>query len=837
MSLDWPLTNPVLVFATVMLIVLLAPPLFRRLGMPGLVGLIVSGAVVGPNALGMLQRGTTFELLGTVGLLYLMFTAGLSLDLNQFVRYKGQSLTFGGLSFLFPTGLAYLLGTRMLDFSPAAALLLGAVVGSHTLLAYPVADRLGITKNRAVTMTMGGTMVTDTISLLLLAVVTATVEGEAGLLFWLGFVALVTAYGGLVFYGIPRLGQWFFRTVRKQADLEFVFLLAVVFVTAYLAELVYLAPIIGAFLVGIALNPLVPERSALMLRIEFVGEALFIPFFLISVGMLVDAWVLLEGWTVGVYALSFAGLVWVGKALAAGSATWLYSLSTDEMWTVFGLSTPQAAATLAVTLVGFDMGLFDEATVNAVVLLILLTALVGPWFVERFGRAVALAEAETPYEPSDAPQRILIPLANPETVDELMDLAVLLRAEDSEEPIYPMTVVRDGGDVEARVAEGEALLEHAVLHAADSEVPVVPLTRVDYNVADGMVRAVTEERISTIVVGWQGDNTARRFVFGSVLDQFLAETEEMVVVGRTRGPIAAHERLLLALPPHAEREQGFPDMVRALKALSHHAGLDLVLVATRDALSVMTPRFDQTAPEMEIETWPLDEWADLVGTLDQRAASDDLITLVSEREGSVAWRPSLRRLPGLLTRRFDNNTVLTVYMSEMTVGSSVAAEKDSFRPAGLLEVLRPEDAWLDLKGDVAGDVLEALVTRGMGRTPAVDDIVAGLRETEEYAPELRPGIALYATHSTTQEATRLLIGTSQKGVTLPDTSRPVHVVFALIGGQNLRPDEYLQLLGAATVLARKDDTVDALLDAPHASALVDELQARVRQAAGHPASG
>jgi len=831
MSPDWPLTNPVLVFATVMLIVLLAPPLFRRLGMPGLVGLIVSGAVVGPNALGLLQRGTTFELLGTVGLLYLMFTAGLSLDLNQFVRYKGQSLTFGGLSFLFPTGLAYALGTQGLDFSPPAALLLGAVVGSHTLLAYPVADRLGITKNRAVTMTMGGTMVTDTISLLLLAVVTATVEGEAGLLFWVGFVALVTAYGVFVFYGVPRLGQWFFRTVRKQADLEFVFLLAVVFVTAYLAELVYLAPIIGAFLVGIALNPLVPERSALMLRIEFVGEALFVPFFLISVGMLVDASVLLEGWTVGVYALSFAGLVWGGKAMAAGSAKWLYGLSDDETWTVFGLSTPQAAATLAVTLVGFDMGLFDEATVNAVVLLILLTALVGPWIVERFGRAVALAEAETPYEPSEAPQRILIPLANPDTVDALMDLAVLLRTEGSEEPIYPMTVVRDGEDVEARVAEGEALLEHAVLRAADSEVPVVPLIRVDYNVADGMVRAVTEERISTVVVGWEGDNTARRVVFGSVLDQFLAETEEMVIVGRTRGPVAAHERLLVALPPHAERELGFPDMVRALKALSHHAGLDLVLVATQDALNAMTPRFDQTPPELELETWVLDEWADLVETLDQRAAPDDLITLVSEREGSVAWRPSLRRLPGLLTRRFDDNTVLTVYMSEMTVGSSVAAEKDSFRPEILLEILRPEDVWLDPGGDSAEDVLEVLVTRGVGERPAVDDIVEGLRETDEYAPELRPGIALYATHSRTQEATRLLVGTSREGVPLPGTSQPVHVVLALIGGRDLRPDAYLQLLGAATVLANKDNPVNALLPAPDASAVVDELQARVRRAA------
>lgn len=216
-----------------------------------------------------------------------------------------------------------------------------------------------------------------------------------------------------MFWGLPRLGQWFFRTVRKQPDLEFVFLLAVVFVVAYVAELVYLAPIIEAFVAGIALNPLVPERSVLMLRIEFVGDALFIPFFLISVGMLVDAAVLLEGWTVGIYTITFAGLVWGGKGLATGAVGWLYRLSWDEMGTGFGLSTPQAAATLAVTLVGSEMDLFGEPVVNAVVLLILRTAVVGPCAVQTFGRHVALAEEANPYEPSEAPQRILVPLAIP----------------------------------------------------------------------------------------------------------------------------------------------------------------------------------------------------------------------------------------------------------------------------------------------------------------------------------------------------------------------------------------------------------------------------------------
>ncbi|MFP4227343.1 MAG: cation:proton antiporter [Salinivenus sp.] len=814
--IEFPLTNPVLVFATVMLIVLLAPPLFRRLGLPGLVGLIVSGAVVGPNALSILERGSTFELLGTVGLLYLMFTAGLSLDLNQFIQYKGRSLTFGGLSYVCPAALAYVVGTQGLGFEPPAALLIGAVVGSHTLLAYPVAARLGLTKNAAVTMAMGGTMVTDIVSLLVLAGVSATVAGDTGPLFWAGFVCAVVLYGILVFFGVPRLGQWFFRTVRNQADLEFVFLLAVVFVVAYLAELAYLAPIIGAFLVGIALNPLVPERSALMLRIEFVGDALFIPFFLISVGMLVDAAMLLEGWTVGLYTLSFAGLVWVGKGLASGAVGWLYGLTANEVGTVFGLSTPQAAATLAVTLVGFDMELFGEPVVNAVVLLILLTAVVGPWAVERFGREVARAEAAAPYRPPEGHQRILVPLSNPETVDDLIDLAILMRSDGSQEPLYPLTVVRDGADeeVEARVAGGEELLEQAVLHAMDAEVPAVPLVRVDYNIADGMVRAVTEERISTIVVGWSGDSTARSVVFGSVLDQLLAETEEMIVVGRTRGRMATNERLLLAVPPYAEREVGFPGMARAFKSLAHHAGLTLVLVATEDTLRTLAPRVDQTPPSMEIETRPLPAWADLVETLDEEATPSDVVALVSEREGSVAWRPSLRRLPGVLTRRFEESTVLTIYMAESPLPNT-SAPRVQEPVESLAPYLKSEHIVVDVATEGKG-AIQRLLRHPEQLNEAPPALVEALCTTPEYAPELRPGVALYSTHTDRVDSTALIVGTSTSGLRLPDASRPVHLAFVLVGGRALEAEAYVQLLSEITRLAQSERLLEAVRDSSDA---------------------
>lgn len=832
--IDLPLSNPVLIFATVMLIVLLAPLLFRRMGIPGLVGLIVAGAVVGPNALGLLQRGDTFDLLGTVGLLYLMFTAGLSLDLNQFARYKGRSLAFGTISYLVPQCLALGVGMYLLQYDGATALLLGAIVGSHTLLAYPIASRLGLAKNVAVTMTMGGTMVTDLISLLVLAGVSAAVAGQTGWAFWAIFAGLVAGYGVLVFAGLPRLGRWFFRTFRGQADMEFVFLLAVVFVMAYVAELVYLAPIIGAFMSGIALNRLVPERSALMLRVQFVGEALFIPFFLIAVGMLVNPAVLVGGLDVWVLAAAFSGLVWGGKLVAAKAVQWMYGYTAEEGWMIFGLSSPQAAATLAVTLVGFEMGLFETDAVNAVIVMILLTCLVGPWLVERYGRQVALQEQEKPYAPSDTPQRILVPLSNPQTSDLLMDLAVLLHAPSSEEPIYPATVVRDG--TPAQVAAGEQLLSRAVLLAAASEVHVVPITRVDLNVARGITRAIKEERISTVVIGWYGKSSARDRIFGSVLDQILDETREMVVVSKIERPIATHQRLLLAIPPFAERESGFADAMRAMKVLCDRAGLELVLLGTEDAQEAVTTRVEQTAPQVPVEVTPMAQWGDLVETLDALAEPSDIVTLLSEREGSVAWRPGLNRLPGVLAQRFEANTFLTVYMSEAPFNVIMQGGVDRWAPRLARELIRADDITVGLDQASAEAIVRTLMAPiTETESGAIDAMLTALTaDDEDYAPELGAGLVLYHAHTPAMNDLRLFVGISPDGVRLPRTSQPAHVVLVLVGGGKLSPEDYLQRLSVVTELVATDEMMEALRQCRTADEAERLLVQRMRSLEAEP---
>ena len=626
-----PVTDPVLIVAITMGILLVGPLLFERLKIPGLVGLIALGAVAGPSVTGLLERDATFILLGTLGLLYLMFMAGVTLDLAEFNRQRRTAVLFGMLSFALPMALALTLAPSLLGYGLPAAALLGSIVGSHTLLALPLAGRLGISKNKAVVVATGATLVTDLLSLLVLAVVQGVSSGDADAAFWLAFVVKDLVWAAAVLWLLPKVARAFFRRVRREDDAAFAFLLAAVFFAAWTASLAGLAPIIGAFLAGIALNQLIPKQSPLMTRLRFVGDAILIPFFLVSVGLLVDVAVLgsLEVWGL---ALLFMAIVALGKGGAALLGIPFFGFTRYEGLTVAGITMPQAAATLAVTLIGFDIGLFTQTAVNAVVVLIVLTCLAGPSVVQAFGRKVALAESDQPYEPADAPERILVPLANPETAEPLMELALLLRSATSEEAVYPLAVARGGHEEAAHVAEAERVMERAVLHATAASVPVVPTVRIDENAVSGIVRGARELRASEIVAGWNGMRSSGSLVFGGVLDGVLAESRAMVVVARLVVPLAAAKRLVVLVPPLVWREVGFARAVRVLKVMAAQKGLGLLVLANEADAQEVDERFRAARPEAAVEIAPLKAWSDAVKTLDDRAETGDVLVLVGVRE-------------------------------------------------------------------------------------------------------------------------------------------------------------------------------------------------------------
>lgn len=809
-QLALPITDPVFIFALVMVIILVAPLLFARLKIPGIVGLIIAGLIVGPNATGLLERDQTIELLGTVGLLYIMFVAGLEINLAQFAKYRNRSLVFGSLTFLLPQVIGTILAVYVFGFGWGAAILLASMFASHTLLAYPIASRLGITRSEPVTTAVGGTIITDTAALMMLVIIAGNVEGTLNIGFWVRLTVALTVFGVLVFWALPRVGRWFFRRLRAESTAEFVFVLAAVFLSALISEFAGMEPIIGAFMAGLALNRLIPEQSILMNRIHFVGDALFIPFFLLSVGMLVDLDIFAGGLDAWAVAGFMVATVISTKFLAAQVTRRIFNYSAEEGMTVFGLSVAQAAATLAVVIVGYDLGVFGDVVLNGTIFMILVTCVMSPAIVERYGRRMALAEERKPYRPSEAPQRILVPLANPATAAKLMDLALLIRRPEHAEPIYPLVVVRDGVEAEGEVAASEKLLGHAVAHGAAAEVRIHPVTRIDMNPADGIIRAIRERRISEVVIGWTPEVSASERIFGTVVDQLLSETHEQVVVCKVENPVNTLDRILLTIPPFADRELGFTFAVQDIKSLASQLGAELVVVATAISMPSLESIITSMRPEVAVRYMPIDTWTGLHRTLEKSVRAHDLIAVLSARAGTVSWRPMLDRLPRLIAQRLPMADFVVVYPSETK--SEVIDGLPKHGNEIWMEALDKNHVLVSFDAPDGDALLEMTLRTYFDEDGSVvNRITKKLKASSaEYRPEIQKGVVFY--HALSEEVSEptLLVGISPEGVDFPSTSSPVHVVLLVLNPSDGRPQAHLQVLAMAARMVRDPNTLEKL---------------------------
>jgi len=810
-SLPFPITDPVLIFGLVMLIIFTAPLLFRRFKIPGIIGLILFGAFVGPSALGLLARDATIILLGTVGLIYLMFMAGLSIDLNEFKKMRGRSFVFGIMTFTFPQLLALAVGIYILGFSIESTLLLGAIVGTHTLLAYPLARRLGITKNKAVTMATGGSIVSDLVALILLAVVMGSLGGNLNAWFWFKFISSMLLFGVLIMFALPRFARWFLRNVQNESSTEYAFLLSCLFISAALAQAIGLAPIIGAFLAGLALNSLIPENSTSMLRIQFVGDALLVPFFLISVGMLVNFKILFSSLDVWLYASVFTLLVYVGKIGAAKITQWLYSYSKNEFGVISGLTTPQAAATLAVTLVGFEVGLFSQNAVNAVILMILITCLIGPVLVEKYGRLLAVEDDKPDRTPQIGHHRFLIPLANPSTATSLIDLAILIRDPSSVEPLHPLIVARDGDDVQAQVAQSEKMLSHAVIHATAANVPVLPVTRVDINIASGIVRATKELRISAIVIGWNGQVSTQQRIFGSVLDKILTDTHQLLFVCKLERPINTNTRVIVIVPPFVERELGFAAALRALKFLSRQLDAGITIFTLHDNATRIREINTSIKPDYDLKFETASSWSDLMVMVRSRLNSDDLCVLFNVKEDGIGWQLSLNKLPRAFAELRPDMNLITIYPSD------ISADYNTSRPTMtdpfFKKILAADDCTFGLnQHSIADAVSELLLSKWKGDDQEKEDLIADvLSSLNEQNPEITKGVVLLHGHHPSLNAPRLLMGIHREGLHLHHHDHKIHILFILINPDDRSAQQHLQNLASIANMMRSEEMIETLI--------------------------
>ena len=668
-DLNFPVTDPVWIFLIVLVIILFAPLLLNKLRIPHIIGMILAGVLIGEYGLNILERDSSFELFGQVGLYYIMFLAGLEMDMEDFRKNKVKGLVFGLLTFFIPMALGIITSMEMLGFSFVSSVLLASMYASHTLIAYPIVSRYGLSRQRSVTISIGGTAVTVTLALVVLALISGMYNGAATPIYWIMLVLKVTLICLVIVFVFPMLGRIFFRKY-DDAVMQFVFVLALVFLGGGLISLAGMEGILGAFLVGLVLNPLVPKVSPLMNRLEFVGNALFIPYFLIGVGMIIDVRTFVAGGSALKVAVVMTVVATLSKWIAAYATQKIYRMSANERKMIFGLSNAQAAATLAAVLVGHEIimengeRLLNDDVLNGTVVMILITCIISTIETERASRKFAMQDSSASEDvPVDVKENILIPVANPDTIEYLVNLALVIRDNSRKDGIVALNVINDSGPYNTG-EQGQRYLEKAAMIASAADVKVNMVSRYDLNIASGIIHTVKEYGVTGVVIGLHQKAGILDSFFGSLTASLLKGTFREVIVARLMMPVNTLKGIVVVVPPKAEYETGFIRWVTHLCRMSSQTGCHLRFRADSATAQNIETAISGIAPGVAYSMDVADgvQFAELMSV---NVKSEQLLVVVKARSGSVSYDPAFDRLPALLNKDFPTANLMVIYPEQV----------------------------------------------------------------------------------------------------------------------------------------------------------------------------
>ena len=668
-SHELPLTDPVLKFLLILVIILSAPLLLNKLKIPHLLGLIIAGAIIGPNGLNLVLRDSSIILSGTAGLLYIMFLAGLEIDMGDFKKNSGRSFVFGMYTFLIPMALGIVAGLYVLHFSMETSILLASMFASHTLIAYPIISKLGITKDKSVTITVGGTMITDMLALLVLTVIVGMATGVIGEHFWTRLSISIVIFVLFVVIAFPIAGRWFFKHVQDSIS-QYIFVLVMVFLGAYLAELAGIESIIGSFLAGLSLNRLIPRSSPLMHRVEFIGNSIFIPFFLIGVGMLIDYRAFFTSFdTIKV------GIVMIIVApIAKYAAAWLtqktFRMSVDQRRIIFGLSNAQAAATLAAVMVGYNVilgqtpegepiRLLNESVLNGTILMILVTCTMASFSAQRGAHNLAATASSETDETGDHKERILIPLSNEDTAEELVNLSLATKSKKNTHHLYALNILDNkvSGD-DQQLKKSRRLLENAALTAAATDTHLQELQRYDLNVTNAILSVILEHRITDLVLGLHKEKGIPSSFLGRITEGILDYSDVTTLIYKPAQPLSTMKRHLVVIPVQAEKEAGFPQWVARVWNVIQNTGAKAIFYGSSDTLGRLKTLLGKRGGEMEFTEFS--DWEDFLIVF-RDVHKDDNLWIVMSRHNGISFNPSMNRIPGYLNKYFQQNSFILVY--------------------------------------------------------------------------------------------------------------------------------------------------------------------------------
>ena len=668
-----PITDPTWIFFLVLMIILFAPIILGRLRIPHIIGMILAGVVIGKYGFNILERDSSFELFGKVGIYYIMFLAGLEMDLENLKKNLGRAFVFGLLTFAIPFAVGMWVGMSLFGFSVGASLLLSSIFASHTLVAYPIVGRYGLSRHASVSISIGGTMFALTVSLFVLAGISGIYKGELDSGSWMLFVLKCVAYCVFVFWIFPRFARWFFRKYEDNV-MQYIFVLALVFLSAALAELAGMEGIFGAFLAGLVLNRLIPHVSPLMNRTEFVGNALFIPYFLIGVGMLINLGTLFSGGETLKVVLVMVVVATVTKWIAAWLTQKIYRMSKASRQMLFGLSNAHAAGALAMVMVGTKIEiapgeyLMNEGMLNGVVIMILFSCIISSMVTEHAARTMALAEenGEMDMSRGKEDERMMVSIANPETVEPLVNMALLMRNPKSKKELLAVTVEveYDEAKKQAKLAQRRKSLEHAARIASAVDVPMKTRCRLSTNAATGILNTASEMNATEIVLGLHHKHGLLDSFLGSFAQSILKGTHRQLMIVKCLMPVNTMRRLMVAVPPKAEYEAGFYKWVERLARIGGQLGCRVHFWAHPDTIQRISGYMEKFHSGVRVEFSTMDDWDDLL-MMSSKVAYDHLTVIVSARKGAISYQPSFEELPNQITKYFSNSSLMLIYPDQL----------------------------------------------------------------------------------------------------------------------------------------------------------------------------
>lgn len=659
---SFPLQQPVVIFLLVLVIILLGPVVFRRLKIPPIVGMIIAGIAVGPYGFNLLERDASFRIFGEVGILYIMFLAAAEIDMYHLRMFMKKGVIFGLLSFLLPMA-AGIIGSRWaFGVGWESSVLIASMYASHTLVSYPVISRFGLSNQKGAVVAVCGTIVAVMLALLALAqVVAVQTTGIFSIFDILRLIGLLGVYMVVVGYSFPWLTRRFFRS-NSDGVAQFIFILALVFVASILAKVIGLEAILGAFYAGLVLNRFIPDRSALMRNIRFVGNAIFIPYFLIGVGMLINVGVIVKGWNVAWVAANMTIVALGAKWLAAYGAQKIFRFGVMERKLMFGLSSGKAAATIAATMIGYEYGLLNEDVMNGAVVMILICCMVASIVTERAAKQIriALTTEDLSHDDVSRPEfaRQLVAVANPLTAVGLMRMALLMRSPLNHSAITALFV--RSNDDRSVAAMGRNSLREAVNTAEAADVEVKEIERFDINVAAGLLNVGREHDASDIIIGLHRKSNIVDTFFGSIIEQMLRTSNKMIIMSRCFMPIETLQRVFVVVPANAEFETGFQVWVMRVSNMCSQIGSRIIFLAYRQTADYLASAMKEGGYEVRYEFKIMESWDDFI-LYSADVADDDLLIVIGARRGSLSWSSDLENMPTYLGRNFSRHNLLVIY--------------------------------------------------------------------------------------------------------------------------------------------------------------------------------